>query len=127
MGADVKQNKKNLAGEAMHASPEPTTATDETWQNTGIRTKVVEELRHLAGEHGIHKIVIFGSRARGDFRRESDIDLAVSGGNAERFHLDAEEMTSTLLKYDVVNLDYPLRPELLKSIEREGKVLFEKV
>ena len=61
------------------------------------------------------------------FRRESDIDLAVSGGNAERFLLDAEETTSTLLKYDVVNLDHPLRPELLKSIEREGKVLFEKV
>ena len=127
MDGDMKQNKKNLADEAMHASPEPTTAPDETWQNTGIRTKVVEELRQLAGEHGIHKIVLFGSRARGDFRRESDIDLAVSGGNAERFHLDAEEMTSTLLKYDVVNLDYPLRPELLKSIEREGKVLFEKV
>lgn len=127
MTTDGKENKIDHVDEAMHASPEPTTAPDENWQNTGIRTKVVEELRHLAEEHGLRKVLLFGSRARGDFRRESDIDLAVSGGNAERFHLDAEEMTSTLLKYDVVNLDYPLRPELLKSIEREGKVLFEKV
>ena len=123
----MKQNKKNLANEAMHASPEASSTSNETWQNTGIRVKVVQELRRLAEEYGIRKVLLFGSRARGDFRRESDIDLAVSGGNAERFHLDAEEMTSTLLKYDVVNLDQPVRPELLKSIEREGKVLFEKV
>ena len=126
MVTDVKQNLEVTENEAMLNIPGEYRDPDEKWDNTGIRIKVVEELRRLAEEHGLHKVVLFGSRARGDFRRESDIDLAVSGGNAERFSLDADEMTSTLLKYDVVNLDRPLRPELREAIEREGKVLFEK-
>ena len=32
-------------------------ASDITWQNTGIRIKVVEELRHLAQEHGLRKVL----------------------------------------------------------------------
>lgn len=87
----------------------------------------MEELRRLAEEHELTKVVLFGSRARGDFRRESDIDLAVSGGNTELFLLDADEKTSTLLKCDVLNLNAPLRPALREEIEREGKILFEKV
>lgn len=127
MTMEVDQSMDIIPDDPVPHGPEATSNSNETWQNTGIRNIVVEELRHLAEDHGLRKVLLFGSRARGDFRRESDIDLAVSGGNAERFLLDAEETTSTLLKYDVVNLDHPLRPELLKSIEREGKVLFEKV
>ena len=127
MVTDVKKNIEDSRMEAVHDIPGVYRDPDEKWNNTGIRLKVVEELRCLAEEHGLHKIVLFGSRARGDFRRESDIDLAVSGGNAERFSLDADEMTSTLLKFDVVSLDRPLRAELREAIEREGKVLFEKV
>ena len=127
MTMEVDQSMDIIPDDPVPHGPEATSNSNETWQNTGIRNIVVEELRHLAEDHGLRKVLLFGSRARGDFRRESDIDLAVSGGNAERFLLDAEETTSTLRKYDVVNLDHPLRPELLKSIEREGKVLFEKV
>ena len=127
MTMEVDQSMDIIPDDPVPHGPEATSNSNETWQNTGIRNIVVEELRHLAEDHGLRKALLFGSRARGDFRRESDIDLAVSGDNAERFLLDAEETTSTLLKYDVVNMDHPLRPELVKSIEREGKVLFEKV
>ncbi len=48
---------------------------------------------------------MFDSRARGDYKRASDINLAVSGGDIYRFALDIEEETSTPLKYDVINLD----------------------
>lgn len=47
----------------------------------------------------IEKIVLFGSRARGDYHRSSDIDLAVYGGDVTGFSLDVEEYTSTLLTY----------------------------
>ena len=69
---------------------------------------------------------MFGSRARGDFRRTSDIDLAVSGGDFNRFALDVDEETSTLLEYDIVNLDTEMQDELRESIEKEGRVLYEK-
>ena len=72
-------------------------------------------------------MLLFGSRARGDYRKTSDIDLAVSGGDAVRFSLEAEEVISTLLFFDVVNLDGPVQKELLESIQREGKILYEEV
>ena len=57
----------------------------------------------------------------------SDIDLAVQGGYIPRFRLDMEEETSTLLKFDIVDLDSEMQDELRESIYREGKVLYEKV
>lgn len=91
---------------------------------TGIKQVVLDELISIAERYHIEKLILFGSRARGDFRRTSDIDLAVSGGD---FALDVEEETSTLLKYDFVDLDRKVQKELLKSIEKEGVVIYEKI
>ncbi len=93
--------------------------------DTGIRDNVIEEIRELARQYHIEKVILFGSRARGDYRRVSDIDLAVRGGDIVRFSLDVEEETSTLLKFDVVNLDAAVQPELLASIEKDGKIIWE--
>lgn len=71
--------------------------------------------------------MLFGSRARGDFKRTSDIDLAVTGGDFLRFALDVEEETSTLLEFDIVDLDRCMQQALRDSIEKEGRVIFEKV
>ena len=94
---------------------------------TGIKQVVLDELISIAESYHIEKLILFGSRARGDFRRTSDIDLAVSGGDFARFALDVEEETSTLLKYDFVDLDRNIQEELLKSIEKEGIVIYEKI
>ncbi len=92
-----------------------------------IRANILEEIRALAQKYQVERVVLFGSRARGDYHKTSDIDLAVSEGNFDRFALDVEEETSTLLRYDLVNLDRAVQPELRESIEREGRVLYEKV
>ncbi len=72
-------------------------------------------------------MILFGSRARGDYGRASDIDLAVSGGDITSFALDAEETTSTLLTYDIINLDNHPQDSLLESIRKEGIVIYEEV
>lgn len=95
--------------------------------NTGIKERVQEEICRFAEQHGVEKVVLFGSRARGDYHRASDIDLAVWGGSIVRFAVDVDEKTSTLLKYDVVNMDRDVSLELVTSIQREGQVLYEKV
>lgn len=95
--------------------------------DTGINPKVIREIRDMAEQYGIRKVLLFGSRARGDFKRTSDIDIAVTGGDFERFALDVDEETSTLLEYDIVNLDREMQDELRDSIEKEGIVLYEKV
>ena len=50
-------------------------------EDTGIKKIVLREIRELAEKHQAKKVILPGSRARGDYGRASDIDLAVYGGN----------------------------------------------
>lgn len=97
------------------------------YKNTGIKQNVVEEIIGLAEKYDVKKVILFGSRARGDYKERSDIDLAFCGGDSSEFILSVDEDTSTLLEFDVIDLDKPVRQELLESIDREGVLLYEKV
>ena len=70
---------------------------------------------------------MFGSRARGDYNKVSDIDIAVTGGDIAGFSIAVDEETNTLLQFDVINLEGSVQKELLESIEREGIVIYEKI
>lgn len=94
-------------------------------ENTGIKQSVLESIVECARRHGLARVVLFGSRARGSHRPKSDIDLALAGGDQTRFVLDLEEEAPTLLRFDFVNLDGPASPELLARIQTDGKVLYE--
>lgn len=98
-----------------------------TMNQTGIKPEVIEEIRNIARKYNVEKVILFGSRARGDYSRASDIDLAIHGGDITRFSIEVDEETSTFLMYDFVNLDTDVQKELLESINREGVVLYEKV
>lgn len=91
-----------------------------------ISQRVCFELRQLAKKYGIEKIILFGSRARGDFCEKSDIDIAVSGGNTVEFSLAADEAVHTLLMFDVVDLDGHISEELKNEIKKDGIVIYEK-
>lgn len=89
--------------------------------------KVETDIIEIARKNAIKKVILFGSRARGDNSPRSDIDLAVSGGNALDFYYDVEEEAWTLLFFDVVNLDRGISAELQSEIDRDGVVLYEEV
>ena len=85
-----------------------------------------QQLADLARDHGAERLVLFGSRARGDNRERSDVDLAVYGmPEAQRgaFWLDAEELP-TLLKLDIVHLSPDTAPEFLRNIKKDGVTLY---
>lgn len=92
----------------------------------GLSDQLVRQIADTAARFGAEKLVLFGSRARGDHRPASDIDLAVYGLKSELPLRDALEELRTLLKFDVV----PVREEtdrlLLAEIERDGVLLMEK-
>ena len=89
--------------------------------------RVEKDIIGIAKKNGIKKVILFGSRARGDYSERSDIDLAVSGGNALDFYYDLEEKAWTLLMFDVVSIDKGIREELQAEISRDGVVLYEEV
>ena len=94
---------------------------------TGIRDEVIQEICEIAEKYKVEKVILFGSRARGDFRRTSDIDLAVKGGDFINFSLDVDEETSTLLMFDFVDLNRSIQRELRENIEKEGRIIYEKI
>ena len=96
-------------------------------KKTGIKQNVLQAIIKLAKDNDVRKLILFGSRARGDYKERSDIDLAFYGGNSSRFILEVDEETPTLLQFDVLDLDKPIQAELLESIKREGMVIYEKV
>lgn len=93
--------------------------------NNGISDTVLREIRDSAVRNNLSRVVLFGSRARGDYKSRSDIDLAVSGGNVPQFWSDMDD-ASTLMSFDIVNLDKPVQQALLDSILREGYSIYEK-
>lgn len=82
----------------------------------------------LAQRHGAQRLVLFGSRARGDNTPRSDVDLAVYGmpqENRAAFWLEAEELP-TLLKLDIVYVEPDMDEAFLRNIERDGVTLYAK-
>lgn len=92
-----------------------------------LDTRVENDIIRIAEKNNIKKIILFGSRARGTNSERSDIDLAVSGGNALDFYYDVEEQAWTLLLFDVVDLDRGISNELRAEIDRDGVIIYEKV
>lgn len=90
--------------------------------------KIYNLIKLLGQKYNCDKIVLFGSRARGDNGQRSDIDLAVYGmdkSNQTLFWSDMEDLP-TLLKFDIVHIDENTCKELLTNISRDGVVLYEK-
>lgn len=88
--------------------------------------EVYAKLADLAARYGAQRLVLYGSRARGDFRPRSDIDLAVYGMPEKQrggFAMEVEELP-TLLKLDIVHISSNMEPAFLENIEKDGVVLY---
>lgn len=85
--------------------------------------------RSIAAFPAVERLVLFGSRAKGDAEARSDIDIAVSCPTADTDNwLDicrVAEEAETLLKIDLVRLE-DASPAFRRRIQREGKVLYER-
>jgi len=79
----------------------------------------------------LDKAVIFGSRAMGNYKSGSDIDIAVYGKEltfslVTQLHGKLNERLPIPYYIDIVHVDILKNQELLAHICQEGKVLFKK-
>ncbi|MCL2873865.1 MAG: HI0074 family nucleotidyltransferase substrate-binding subunit [Defluviitaleaceae bacterium] len=94
--------------------------------------KIYEEIRKIARKYHIHKIVLFGSRARDDNYEKSDIDIAAyfEKGHYEREHasftLEITEDIDTLYPIDVVCVNSKTDEKLKQNISEDGVLLYMK-
>ncbi|HLR53054.1 MAG TPA: nucleotidyltransferase domain-containing protein [Candidatus Avamphibacillus sp.] len=98
---------------------------------TGISHRFMEELLAYCAENNlIEKVVLFGSRTRGDFRPASDIDLAIrtssdaSHSKQNLIAADIEEM-NTPLKLDISFFNRLTKQSFISNIKEEGVVVYE--
>lgn len=80
----------------------------------------------------IEKVVLFGSRARGNSRPFSDYDLAFKLAEGTQslewlvFKLNLDEDAPTLCQLSSVEWTGSIRPELLANVRSEGVTIYER-
>lgn len=97
----------------------------------GIRENLYNEIINTIKKFGIKKAIIFGSRARGDYKNNSDIDLAIIFNNDDKdnfikLQTKLEEL-ETLYKFDIIDFSSLKDEKLKKEIKKEGIIIFEVV
>ena len=85
----------------------------------GLNERELEKIKEVANRLDIKKILLFGSRAKGNYKKGSDIDLAIVG-NERKFSYYLNEETNLPYFFDVVNLE-KLDNSILEHIKRVGK------
>lgn len=97
-----------------------------------VDKKLIDEMiKYFVRFDNIKKAVLFGSRARGDNTERSDYDIAVYGTLTvlDRAFLRtafAEDLP-TLHKIDLIFICEQKMGEFTANIEKEGKVIYEKI
>lgn len=93
-----------------------------------LSKSIINEIIDISKKYyRINKVVLFGSRARGDNELKSDIDLAVyCDGDLSLFIEEIENTTHTLLEFDFSDMNNIVDDFFIEQVEKEGIVLYEK-
>lgn len=97
----------------------------------GLSDIALETLRNLFSRNGnIEQVVLYGSRAKGDFRPFSDVDIVLVGEKLSRADLRqiilALDDSSLPYRFDVSIFHDLSNRDLIAHIERVGVVLYRK-
>jgi len=89
-----------------------------------ILAELKEVLRILVN-HGVRRVILYGSFARGDFRQDSDFDLCVEGLSSRDYFLAfAECLMVTNRPLSIVELQ-DAKGYFRERILSEGKVIYD--
>lgn len=97
----------------------------------GLSDLVINDISGVfAGEPNIREVLIFGSRAKGNYTDNSDIDLALKGRDLTmkyllNLSLKMDDL-DPLYKIDMVVYDDSIYTPLKEHIDRVGKVFYLK-
>lgn len=90
----------------------------------GLSDEIYLQIKNIIKKYNKYEFKIFGSRARGDFKNTSDIDIAVIG------RVSKEDEFAILNEFDLLEIPYTVdvlfvnkirKIELLNSIKLDGK------
>ncbi|GAW32614.1 nucleotidyltransferase family protein [Carboxydocella sp. JDF658] len=94
----------------------------------GLEQRIIEKIVSVIDMcKVVQKAVIFGSRARGDFRYNSDIDIAIymDGKPYPGFFADLDN-AAEIYKINVIDMASVTNEKLRQNIEREGIEIYRR-
>jgi predicted nucleotidyltransferase len=99
--------------------------------NYGLKDKDIFAIKNvLADFESVEQAILYGSRAKGNFKPASDIDLTFKGAgiNITILNKIANQLDDLLLPYtfDLSIYQHIQNPDLLAHIERVGKMFYQR-
>ena len=89
--------------------------------------ELYKQIAKIGRQYGAAKVVLYGSRARGDNRQRSDMAIYGIDDRGRQAQLaQAIEDLPTLLDFDLVFVRADTDPKLLQNIEKDGVSLMSK-
>jgi predicted nucleotidyltransferase len=97
----------------------------------GLNTKILGQLNMIFSRFvEIDEVILYGSRAKGNYRNSSDIDITIKGQSLslEIINKISTRIDDLLLPYTIdLSIYHHLRnKELIEHINRIGKVIYSK-
>jgi predicted nucleotidyltransferase len=99
--------------------------------NHGLSEKTIAAIQGVFSNYPqVQKAILYGSRAKGNYRNGSDIDLVLVGAElnlSQLFKIELE-LDDLLLPYkiDLALLHQISNPDLIEHVDREGVVFYER-
>ncbi len=97
----------------------------------GLKDSTIEQVNNTFTQFPlVERVIIYGSRAKGDFEEGSDIDITLIGENLTQNYLNkiSLKLDDLLLpyKFDISVFNQISNPNLVDHIQRIGQVFYEK-
>jgi len=97
----------------------------------GLKDSTIEQVKNTFTQFPlVERVIIYGSRAKGDFEEGSDIDITLIGENLTQNYLNkiSLKLDDLLLpyKFDISVFNQISNPNLVDHIQRIGQVFYEK-
>ena len=89
----------------------------------GLKDEIYDKILDIARKNKQYKFILFGSRARGKYKKESDIDIAIKGNikTEDKYRIINEfDLINTIHKIDLVFIEELTKKELVENIDKEG-------
>ncbi len=93
----------------------------------GLMDNSYQKIKEVINKYKEYTFKVYGSRARGDFKNNSDIDIAVEG------KIDRKKQIEIMNCFDILDIPYMVdlvfvceleKEELIESIRRDG-IIYE--
>ncbi|MFH1362325.1 MAG: nucleotidyltransferase domain-containing protein [bacterium] len=95
----------------------------------GLTEEIIGKINNIFAKYPqVEEVILYGSRAKGNFKKGSDIDLTLKGRGldlslANKISLEIDDL---LLPYsfDISILDQISNPDLISHIKRRGVIFY---